>query len=293
MNSKKNKQVKSKTKKNVKSGLSIRKSILDRKGIILPVILIALGLSLIPTGILTSFDTPSYSNENTVKNQFSSILLTIKTDLEDDFSLLLDNMANDPLNGLYMDKMPNPEEIFFAEWANDWFPEVEIPLIGDQIESIGAKMVGDINLDEESPNGDLNISSHYNPSGITQFQCQALWNSLNEFSIVSSLSDIWFEAIEGSIEDQEILKSSFNLSSFQLIFICTWINISQNSWMKLWIEEKITATNLLLLVGILAPGLALITFGSYKLISQKLKKSNLVQDKLPSNIKPNKKEGKK
>ncbi|MFX1374352.1 MAG: hypothetical protein ACFFA0_00935 [Promethearchaeota archaeon] len=271
-------------KRSIKNGFSTGK-----KRMILPVILLALGLSLMPTGILISFGTQTYSGESTIKKQFSSILLTIKGDLEEDFQSILDDMANDPLNGLYMDKMPLPEEIFFSEWANDWFPDVDIPLIGDQIEAIGAEMIGDIDLDGISPNGDLNISSHKNPSGLTQFQCQAIWDSLNEHSIVSTLPDVWFNAMEGSSEDQEILKYSFNLTTTQLNFLCNWINLSQNTWMKIWAEESIPVINPFLLIGFIGPGLVLTSFGIYRLISQKQKNSKKVTDLSKTSKKEDKK----
>ena len=285
MSSKKKKSFKIRSKKGGNARSLLKKVLLKRKELILPVIFLALGLSMIPIGIIFSMGTQTISDENTIKTNFSRILLNVKADLEGDFQELLDEMEKDPLNGLYLDKMPTPEEIFFAEWANDWFPEVSIPLLGDYIESIGASMVGDINLDEQLPEADLNVSSHLNPSGISQHQCQELWNPLGKNALVSTYPSIWFSVSEGNYEEIDVLKIAFNLSQNQIDLVCNWIVVSQSSWMIQFAQLEVPAINPLFLFGLLGPGIALIIYGVFKLRSEILKGKKPNQKKLKSKSK--------
>lgn len=271
MSSKKNRAVKNKSNKLANIKLFLRKLVPKRKGLILPIVLCALGLSLIPISIMTSMSTQTISDNNVIRDQFSEILLNIKVECEVNFQDLLNQMEEDPLDGLYMDKMPTPQEIFFAEWANDWFPEVQIPLIGDYIESIGARMIGDINLDEDFPEADLNISSHLNPSGISQYQCQELWNPTRDNSLVSLDPSIWFRMTEGLQDDRFILKLEFNLTENQIEMISSWIITSQNTWLRQFAKKDVLTLNPLLLIVIMAPGIAMISYSVIKIRSEILK----------------------
>lgn len=268
--------MKSNNKKSTKSNLkrfeniksALKKLIPKRKALILPITLIVLSLSAIPIGIMLSIGTQTISDNNTIKEQFSEILLETKENLEEDFQDILDEMEDDPLDGLYMDKMPTPEEIFFTEWSNDWFPEVQIPLIGDYIESIGAKMVGNISLDSEPPEADLNISSHLSPSGISLLQCNKLWDTIEEYSLVSTDPSIWFRISEGSNEERIVLKLEFNLTDNQIDLICNWIIFSQNTWMGQFAEKEIMTVNPFIIGGFLGVAGALITLSVFILRSE-------------------------
>lgn len=201
-------------------------------------IIFALGISMILAGIFLGTDTEDYSNAQIVKQQFSTVLLSVKSNLEQQFNELIEEMKNDPLDGLLVDKLPTPEEIFFEEWANDWFPKVDIPTIGGYIQSVGAKAVGDIDLDGRSPKADLNISTKGDSSGITLDQCHALWDARNTNSLVSKSPAIWFETVQGSPDNRGHLKEHFNLTEIQLNLICNWIYTSQNTWLLYLAQEE-------------------------------------------------------
>ena len=269
------KLAKTKDKKIKRSFSFIKDTLIARKNLIAPIIVLALGLSLITSSMIFSRDIQTRSDVSIVKKNFSKVLLTVKADLENEFQKILENMQNDPINGLTMDKMPTAEEIFFTEWGNDCFPDVPIPLIGDYIESIGANLVGDIDLDGQGSKADLNISSHYNLSGIDQTQCKAIWNPQNENSLVTAYPSIWFRVSEGNNEDRGILKISFNLTDTQLNLVCNWIIISWNGWMKFLAQEEVFMLNPLLLTGLMIPGGALISYGVIKLGSEILKRRNI------------------
>lgn len=172
------------------------------------------------------------SEASRVESFFSTILLDVKTQTESDFRLLLDEIRDDELGKLLTGKMPTSEEIFFSEWANDWFPAIDIPVYGPIIEEFGAEMVGDINFDGIDPKADLNISSNSDPSDLNLLQCKALWNRNLRNSLVSQNSIIWFKATLGNLDSQVTLQTSFNLTKIQLDLICIWINISSSGWMK-------------------------------------------------------------
>ena len=231
-------------------------------------VILVLGISLIPIGIVFGLSVEKYSDDVLVKDKFPSILLSVKREFEREFDLLLEDMRNDPLNGLMVDKLPSSEQIFFEEWANDRFPRVDIPTFGGYIESVGAKAVGDINLDRELPMADLNISSKDDPSKITQEQCNSLWNPTTSNSLVSSSQSIWFRAAEGIQNDREILKVYFNLTEAQLNFMCSWITTGQTSWLLYLAQEDRLTWNPLLLLGLVISGGVLIGYSSPKVIHE-------------------------
>ena len=240
----------------------------DNKKFISFIVVLALGISLIPIGIVLGLDIEKYSDNQMVKDNFPTIILSVKHDFEKEFDILVEEMRNDPLNGLFVDKLPSSEEIFYEEWANDRFPSVDIPTVGGYIESVGAKAVGDINLDEEIPEADLNISSSTNPSGITQEQCNALWDLSIRNSLVYSSQSIWFGAAEGNQNDRDILKESFNLTEAQLNFTCNWITTGQNSWLLYLAREDRLTWNPLLFLGLVIPGGVLIGYSTPKVIHE-------------------------
>ena len=226
--------------------------------------ILVLGIILVPIGLVLGLDFEKYSDDQMVKENFPTILLSVKSEFEHEFDALVEDMENDPLNGLFLDKLPSVEEIFFEEWANDRFPKVDIPTIGGYIESVGANAVGDINLDGELPEADLNISSIDNPSGITQEQCNALWNPTIQNSLVYSPQSIWFSVAEGSQDNRELLKNSFNLTEAQLNLLCSWINTGQSSWLLYLAREERLTWNPLLLLGLVAAGGILIGYSAPK-----------------------------
>lgn len=172
------------------------------------------------------------SEASRVESLFSTILLDVKTQTESDFRLLLDDIRDDELGELLMGKMPTSEEIFFSEWANDWFPAIDIPVYGPIIEEFGAEMVGNIDYDGIDPTADLNISSNSSPSDLTLMQCKALWNRNTKNSLVSQNSNIWFQAMLGNLNSQLTLQTNFDLTKRQLDLIRIWINVSSSGWMK-------------------------------------------------------------
>jgi len=240
----------------------------DNKKVISFAVILALGISLIPIGIILGLDVEKYSDNQMVAEKFPSILQSVKREFESEFDILFEDMRNDPLNGLFVDKLPTSEEIFFEEWANDRFPSVDIPTLGGYIESVGAKVVGDINLDEEIPNADLNISSITDPSGITQEQCNALWDPTITNSLVYSSQSIWFSAAQGDQNDREILKENFNLTDAQLNFTCNWITTGQNSWLLYLAREDRLTWNPLLFLGLVITGGVLIGFSAPKVMHE-------------------------
>lgn len=234
------------------------------KRFIASVIIFALGISMIPLGIVLGTDIESYSNAQIVKQQFPTVLLSVKSNLEQQFDEMIEEMKNDPLNGLLVDKLPTPEEIFFEEWANDWFPKVDIPTVGGYIQSVGAKAVGDIDLDGRLPKADLNISTKGYSSGITLEQCRALWNARNTNSLVYKSPAIWFETVEGSPDNREHLMEHFNLTEIQLNLICNWINTSQNTWLPYLAQEERLILNPLPFFGFLGIGALLLIYSAPK-----------------------------
>jgi len=259
-------ELKNKLKKNVFKKLNISKKYSKR--FITSIVIFALGISMIATGFVLGTDTEDYSDAQVVKEKFSTVLISVKSNLEQQFDGFIEEMKNDPLNGLLADKLPTPEEIFFEEWANDWFPKVDIPTIGGYIESVGAKAIGDIDLDGRFPKADLNISTKGSPSGITIDQCRALWNTQNKYSLVSQSPAIWFETVEGSLDNREPLKGHFNLSEIQLNLICNWINTSQNTWLPYLAQKERLILNPLPLFGFLGIGALLLVYSTPKVTSE-------------------------
>lgn len=253
-------------KKQKKSILtSIKKNILTSN--YRHVVILIIGISLVPISIVFGTGTEMYVDNEMVEQKFSSVLLGVKSSLINDFEQMLEEMKGDPLDGLYDDEMPTAEEIFYSEWANDKFPEVQIPVIGGYIEEIGAEKIGDIDLDGSFPPADLNISSSSHPSGLTITQCQALWNPQNGNSFVSN-KIIWSTASEGDLESINSLKSSFNLTDQQIDQIYSWIIVGKSTWIKYLSREEIFTLNPLIFFGSLIPGIALIGYGTLRIIPQ-------------------------
>jgi hypothetical protein len=212
-------------------------------------------------------------SENLVEDEFASILLTAKHSIEAEFQSLLEDVKNDPLGGLYDEKLPSVEDIFYEEWANDWFPIVDIPVIGGYIQEKCAEIIGDVDLDNQLPYADLNISSHFNPSGITLEQCQALWNPSNSLSLVTRGDVIWLDAI-GNDNYNNILRLAFNLSESQLHLIFNWVNMSQLGWMKFYAKEAQIIVNPIFLSASIAIG-GITMFFAYESIRSFFKRKNL------------------
>lgn len=118
-----------------------------RNKLFISTLLFVVGIGIISSGIVFSNTTQTVRAPHLVDEKFSEILLSVRNSQVENFSNLLEDMKNDPLNGLYDDKLPTPEEMFYEEWANDWFPDVDIPVIGGYIQSVGAEMVGNIDFD--------------------------------------------------------------------------------------------------------------------------------------------------
>ena len=222
------------------------------------------------------------------------------------------------------DAMPSAEAIFFGEWANDYFPEVEVDLsilfghildvisdivdfvidliffwdvlhlfdaikdalhqelmnifeelftespvaeliaglLADLIRSLGSKLVDEegsktgkgVDIDGREPynfpgpSSDLNIinRSEDGESGITQEQCQALWDQNNPNSLLGMdmlTNPIWFEALAGIEGAKIFLMNTFSLNETQLELILTWIDTSINGWLKNICEYSIKDWN--------------------------------------------------
>ena len=241
--------------------------------IILTLFLSSIGLVI--SGSILSFGSQLVYNENLVEDNFASILLNIKHSQEIEFQELLDEIKNDPLEGLYDNKLPTAEEIFYEEWANDWFPAIDIPLIGGYIQAECAEIIGDINLDNQAPEADLNISSRLNPSGITMEQCNSLWNRHNSLSLVTTEKVIWLGTLNTDDYD-ESLMFAFNLSEYQLYLIKNWINVSQQGWMRFYAKEAQITINPIFLSGSIAIGVATLFFAN-KYLRSYFKRKNLPQ----------------
>ena len=193
------------------------------------VLLVVFGVCLAPSGFISYLvNEEAHSSEA----RFSRILYTIKKDCESDFEAILNTINDDPLDDLVRSKLPTAEEIFLSEWANDWFPKIEIAIVGSIIEEAGAEMVGDINLDNKGPIADLNISSHDFPSNLSLIQCKALWNRRNKYALTYALPYIWFNALEGNNQSKNLLKSNFDLTESEISLIFTWVETSINGWAK-------------------------------------------------------------
>jgi len=265
---KKNKVIKKSSSKNkklsfLKRGFSAF-SESKKKNLYRYAMVLALGISLIPIGLVFGSSFQLYTDDDLVVKRFPLVLSSVKNKVERVFDTLIEDMKEDPLDGLYVDKLPSAEEIFFAEWAEDGFPKVEIPVIGGYIERMGAESVGDIDLDNQFNSADLNISSSKKPSGLCQAQCQVLWSSEVENSLISSKYSIWFSALEGNLNNRESLKLNFNLTEFQLNLICNWISVGQNTWIRYLSREERFEIIPLLFFGLIIPSGVLIGYGTLK-----------------------------
>lgn len=226
-------------------------------------LLFIIGIILIPTGVILGTETKFYSNDEIVNNEFSKILISIKTSEVEKFEQKLEKMKEDPLDGLYDDKMPTAEEIFYSEWANDNFPEINIPIIGQYIKEVGREKIGDIDLDGKSPQADLNITSVKNPSNLNYFQCSELWNPKNKYSFTYD-QFIWFKAAENDTESENSLLFSFNLTYSQLDLICAWLETGKDTWIRFLSRREIIVINLFPFLGFIIPGVLLSGYSMFK-----------------------------
>ena len=218
--------------------------------------------------------------------------------------LLFAIIPPDVIVELLADGMPSCDEIFFEEWANDYFPEVDLdlsilsehyqglldnwdwgmlnvlgplkdvvidllkdlvdwvildcPLIAELesllegfIQDLGAGMVDDegsatgegVDIDGRYP---YNYEGSYSDlamvdrateggTGITQAQCELLWDNESANSLTGMDADvnpIWFEALDGDEESRTALMVEFGLTEDQLDYILRWIDVSINGWLK-------------------------------------------------------------
>jgi hypothetical protein len=249
-----------------KKKFSLKNLAVSKRARVSLILLILGGTSLILGLLLFNPFIPG-SEDDRAKTFFPIILLDVKKQSENEFSRLLDEIRDDEIGDLLTGKMPTTEEIFFAEWANDWFPSIDIPIYGPIIEEFGAEMVGDVDFDNIDPKADLNISSNFNPSDLTLEQCEILWNQNIKNSLVSQSSDIWFQATLGNLNSQERLQTSFNLTRRQLNLICNWVNSSSSGWIKN-IAYRYDLKPILFIVfmisGSALTGFSLIIFGSLR-----------------------------
>lgn len=226
--------------------------------------LLIVGIALMPVGIVFGTDYEMYTDDDTVDRNFSQILMSVKRSQIKIFEQKLAKMKDDPLDGLYEEEMPTAEEIFYSEWANDMFPNVDIPIIGSYIEEIGREKIGDIDLDHDPPYADLNITSSKNPSGLNLMQCKALWDPQNEYSFLSN-HHIWLNESNKDIGIENEIIFSFNLTNTQFNMISTWLIIGKSTWIRYLSREEIIVLNPLIFFGLLVPGIVLSGYSAFKL----------------------------
>jgi len=251
---------------------------LFRKKLFISTLLFVVGIGVISGGIIFSSTTQIVRAPHLVDEKFSEVLLSVRNSQIENFSNLLEDMKDDPLNGLYEDKLPTPEEMFYEEWANDWFPDVDVPVIGGYIQSVGAQMIGNIDIDGQTPHADLNITSKVNPSELTQRQCRFLWNPAEDLSLVAQNPSYWIQGAEGNNDNNEMLKFNFNLSDFQLSLIFNWVNTSKEGWMKNMISETEQALNPFFLASTIIIGIISIGFGA-KILKSELQNKGISKSK--------------
>jgi hypothetical protein len=166
------------------------------------------------------------------RSQLSSNLMRIKIYSQDRFNGILNEIEQNPLNELLGDKLPTSEEIFYAEWANNRFPHIDIPIVGSIVEEFGAEKVGDIDFDGLAPNADLNMTTLSNPSNLTLKQCDSLWSRNDPYSFLVDWPDLWYKALDNDQESSTELLVHFNLSYSQFELIINWLNTSMTGWMN-------------------------------------------------------------
>ncbi|MFX1494651.1 MAG: hypothetical protein ACFFBZ_10255, partial [Promethearchaeota archaeon] len=161
-------------------------------------------------------------------------------------------------DALHQELMNMFEELFTESPA----AELIAGLLADLIRSLGSKLVDEkgsktgegVDIDGREPynfpgsSSDLNIinRSEDGESGITQEQCQALWDQNNPNSLLGMdllTNPIWFEALAGVEGAKIFIMNTFSLNETQLELILTWINTSINGWLKNICEYSIKDWN--------------------------------------------------
>lgn len=154
---------------------------------------------------------------------------------------------------------PTAEQVFFEEWANNYYPAPDLSLVppslnnsfviavvrllGSQAVHLEGSATGvGVDIDGRPPYNylgsyaDLNISDYnIQQSGITQAQCSALWDRSNPNSLTGTdfeKNRTWFEAIIGNSTSINFLKSTFGMNDTQLGYILRWINASCLTWAR-------------------------------------------------------------
>ncbi len=186
--------------------------------------------------------------------ELPDVLIYSKENSEDIFTGILAEIEQNPLSGLLGDKLPTEEEIFYAEWANDWFPHIDVPIVGSIIEEMGAEKVGDVDFDSLAPFCDLNMTSHANPSNLSLAQCAALWNPNDPYSFLAESPDLWYAALTNDLASISVLIGYFNLSYAQCDLILDWLNTSTTGWMSNIADSvfPIPESSILLALGVIA-----------------------------------------
>ncbi|MFX0027186.1 MAG: hypothetical protein ACFE8M_12300 [Candidatus Hermodarchaeota archaeon] len=161
-------------------------------------------------------------------------------------------------DALHQELMNMFEELF----TESPVAELIAGLLADLIRSLGSKLVDEegsktgegVDIDGREPynfpgsSSDLNIinRSENGESGITQEQCQALWDQCNPNSLLGMdllTNPIWFEALAGNEVAKIFIMNTFSLNETQLELILTWINISIHGWLKNICEYSIKDWN--------------------------------------------------
>ena len=83
--------------------------------------------------------------------------------------------------------------------------------------------------------GDMIYRTNVGGSGLTQEQCQELWNKSNPYSLTGfdyEKTKVWFNALDEDIESCQTLKDTFGVNDTQLNLILDWLNVSIHTWAK-------------------------------------------------------------
>ncbi|MBD3229450.1 MAG: hypothetical protein GF329_14795 [Candidatus Lokiarchaeota archaeon] len=209
-----------------KNKLSIKiKGLLSPKNIKKNSINILVSLSLFMV-VIASFTEPYQGSE------LSGLLIYTKTSFEKNFDNILSEIEENLLSDLIGENLPTSKEIFYAEWSNDWFPTINIAVVGPVIEELGAEKVGDIDIDGLEPYADLNMTTYPKKSNLTLKQCQALWDRKDRHSFVAENPVFWNKALDNDSESINTIITHFNLTNSQFELILKWLNTSSNGWMN-------------------------------------------------------------
>ncbi|MFX1399509.1 MAG: hypothetical protein ACFFAS_20985 [Promethearchaeota archaeon] len=93
----------------------------------------------------------------------------------------------------------------------------------------------DLNISTKILDQDEFYVDNIGGSGLTQEQCQALWdetdpNSLTGFKYEENT--VWFDALEDDDDSRTFLKQRYGITNSQLNLIVKWMNVSCNTWAK-------------------------------------------------------------